>query len=150
GFFPDVGATWFLPRMPGEIGTYCALTGERLRAGDGVASGLATHHVAAARFPELTDALCGNVPVDATLAAFADPLDEAPVVAQRGIIDRLFVGRRVEGILTRLDTEAGSGSPEAGWAEKTAATIRTKSPLSLKIALEQMRRGATWSFEVCM
>src|SRR5919198_830529 len=26
GFFPDVGATWFLPRLPGEIGTYCALT----------------------------------------------------------------------------------------------------------------------------
>ncbi len=32
GFFPDVGATWFLPRMPGELGTYCALTGERFGA----------------------------------------------------------------------------------------------------------------------
>src|SRR5690606_33245049 len=32
GFFPDVGATWFLPRMPGELGTYCALTGERFDA----------------------------------------------------------------------------------------------------------------------
>ena len=39
GFFPDVGATWFLPRLPGEIGTYCALTGERLRVGDAVATG---------------------------------------------------------------------------------------------------------------
>ena len=38
GFFPDVGATWFLPRMPGELGTYCALTGERIGAADGVAS----------------------------------------------------------------------------------------------------------------
>ena len=36
GFFPDVGATWFLPRMPGELGAYCALTGERLRAADEV------------------------------------------------------------------------------------------------------------------
>ena len=33
GFFPDVGATWFLPRLPGETGTYCALTGERIDAG---------------------------------------------------------------------------------------------------------------------
>src|SRR5262245_449685 len=32
GFFPDVGATWFLPRMPGEFGTYCAVTGERLKS----------------------------------------------------------------------------------------------------------------------
>jgi enoyl-CoA hydratase len=149
GFFPDVGATWFLPRMPGEIGTYCALTGERLRAGDGVATGLATHRVAAARFPDLIDALCGNVSVDATLAAFADSAGEAPVTAKRNLIDRLFVGGRVEDILTRLDGEASSGS-QAGWAEKTAATIRTKSPLSLKIALEQMRRGATWSFDMCM
>ena len=45
GFFPDVGATWFLPRMPGELGTYCAVTGERLKAADGVAAGIATHRV---------------------------------------------------------------------------------------------------------
>ena len=32
GFFPDVGATWFLPRMPGELGAYCGLTGERFNA----------------------------------------------------------------------------------------------------------------------
>src|SRR6202011_2999207 len=50
GFFPDVGATWFLPRLPGEIGAYCALTGERLRVADGLAAGVATHHVAGARF----------------------------------------------------------------------------------------------------
>ena len=150
GFFPDVGATWFLPRMPGEVGTYCGLTGERLRAGDGVATGLATHHIAAARFPELIDALCGNVPVDATLAAFADPVSETPVMAKRGLVDRLFVGGHVEDILIRLDAESSSGSLEAAWAEKSAATIRTKSPLSLKIALEQMRRGATWSFDMCM
>ena len=150
GFFPDVGATWFLPRMPGEIGTYCALTGERLRAGDGVATGLATHHVAAARFPELIDALCGNVPVDATLAAFANPVGEAPVMAKREPIDRLFRGNRAEDILARLEAEASSAGPQADWAERTAATIRTKSPLSLKIALEQMRRGVTWSFDMCM
>src|SRR5882762_7886928 len=36
GFFPDVGGTWFLPRMPGELGAWCALTGERLGAADGI------------------------------------------------------------------------------------------------------------------
>src|SRR3954452_18865784 len=61
GFFPDVGATWFLPRLAGELGTYCALTGDRLKTADAVASGIATHHVRSDRFPDLLDALCGNV-----------------------------------------------------------------------------------------
>ena len=73
GFFPDVGATWFLPRMPGQLGTWCALTGDRLKTADAVASGIATHHVRSDRFADLTDALCGNVPVDAVLGAFAEP-----------------------------------------------------------------------------
>ena len=52
GFFPDNGATWFLPRMPGEIGTYCAVTGERLRAPDSVAAGVATQRVPSQKFPD--------------------------------------------------------------------------------------------------
>ena len=77
GFFPDVGATWFLPRLPGEIGTYCALTGERLKSADALTAGIATHRIVSARFPDLADALCGAVPVDAILAAFAEPVGEA-------------------------------------------------------------------------
>ncbi len=73
GFFPDVGATWFLPRMPGEIGTYCGLTGERLDAVDGLGTGVATHRVRSAMFPDVLDALCSAVPADALLGAFAQP-----------------------------------------------------------------------------
>ena len=94
GFFPDVGGTWVLPRMPHEIGTWCALTGDRLKTADAVAAGIATHHVKSERFADLTDALCGNVSVDATLAAFAEPAGEGPVTARRGAIERLFAGRR--------------------------------------------------------
>ena len=149
GFFPDVGATWFLPRLPGALGTYCALTGERFNSADGVAAGVATHRVPSARFPELLEGLAGTVSVDAVLAAFAEPAGEGPVVARREIIDRLFAQDSVEGILAALDQEAAAGS-DAEWAAKTAATIRTKSPLSLKVALEQMRRGKEWDFETCM
>ncbi len=148
GFFPDVGATWFLPRLPGELGTYCALTGERFNAADGVGAGVASHRVPSARFPELLEALTGTVSVDATLAAFAEPAEEGPLMARRKTIDRLFEHDRVEDILAALDGESGGGDAE--WAAKTAATIRTKSPLSLKIALEQVRRGKDWDFETCM
>jgi enoyl-CoA hydratase len=150
GFFPDVGATWFLPRMPGETGAYCALTGERFDAADGVAAGLATHRVPSARFPALLEALAGSVSVDAVLAAFAEPAGQGPVMRRKAAIDRLFSGGRVEAILAALDREAVSGGPDAAWAGKTAATIRAKSPLSLKLALAQVRGGATLDFVACM
>jgi enoyl-CoA hydratase len=150
GFFPDVGATWFLARMPGETGTYCALTGDRFNAADAVAAGLATHRIPSARFPALLEGLTGTVPVDAVLAAFSEPAGEGPIMARRAAIDRLFAGSSVEAILAALDAEAVSGSADAAWAAKTAATVRAKSPLSLKIALAQVRRGKAWDFAACM
>jgi len=149
GFFPDVGGTWMLPRLKGKIGTFCALTGERLKAADALFAGVCTHHVSAARFADLTEALCGNVSVDATLAAFAEPAPGGEIASKAGLIDRLFAGNEIEDILAALDREAAGGS-EAAWAAKIAALIRTKSPTSLRVALEQMKRGAGWTFEECM
>ncbi len=150
GFFPDIGATWFLPRLPGEFGAYCALTGERINAADGVAAGVATHRVESARLPELIDALCGTVSVDAVLGAFARPVGEGPVTARRSAIDDLFKGGRVEDILAALDHAAAANGTHAAFAAATAALIRTKSPTSLKIALMQMRRGPALDFDECM
>jgi enoyl-CoA hydratase len=150
GFFPDIGATWFLPRMPGETGAYCALTGERFNAGDAVACGLATHRVPSARFPALIEGLTGTVSVDAVLAAFSEPAGEGPVAAHRAAIDRLFTGDDVEAILAALDAHAQSTGDDAAWAAKTAATIRAKSPTSLKVALAQVRRGVSLDFTACM
>jgi enoyl-CoA hydratase len=150
GFFPDVGATWFLARMPGETGTYCALTGERFGSADGCAAGLATHRIPSARFAALLDGLTGTVSVDALLAAFAEPAGEGPIFARRDVIDRLFTGDRVEDILAALEREAASGAADAAWAVQAAATIRAKSPFSLKLALAQVRRGQAWDFETCM
>lgn len=147
GFFPDVGATWFLPRLPGELGAYCALTGERLGAADGVFATIATHRVSSARFADLADALCGAVAVDAILAAFAEPTTNAPLTARRPAIDRLFKGDHVEDIVAMLDDAEG---PDADFARGQATTIRTKSPTSLKLALAQVRAGARLSFDACM
>jgi enoyl-CoA hydratase len=147
GFFPDVGATWFLPRMPGERGTFCALTGERFTAADACAAGVATHRIPSARFAVLLDGLYGSVSVDAVLSAFAEPAGEGPIALRRAAIDRLFQSDGVEAILQALDRESGS---DAGWAAATAAMIRAKSPTSLKLALAQMRRGCQWDFATCM
>jgi enoyl-CoA hydratase/carnithine racemase len=147
GFFPDVGATWFLPRMPGKLGVYCGLTGERFNAADALAASIATHRVSSARFRDLLDALTGTVSVDAVLAAFSEPAGEGPIMARKAEIDRLFAGDSAVQILNTLDAEGQRGNT---WAQKTAAIMRTKSPTSLKIALEQVWRGAHWDFAECM
>lgn len=69
GFFPDVGAGHFLPRLPGAIGMYLGLTGHRLDAADALYTGLATHFIPANRLDAVADALADDVgtPVDTVL-----------------------------------------------------------------------------------
>ena len=150
GFFPDVGATWFLPRLPGQMGVYCALTGERLKAADAIAAGLATHQVPSNRWVELIGALCEPEPVDSTLSAYTASPSSGPLALRRGAIDRLFAAARVDDIVRALDREIEDGGKDAGFAGATGATMRAKSPLSLKIALAQVRRGKDWPFAECM
>jgi enoyl-CoA hydratase len=150
GFFPDVGATYALPRLPGEIGAYCALTGNRLGTADAVLTGAATHCVNSHRFPALLDALCGAEPVNAALSSFLAAPGAGKAMPRRRVIDRLFAYDHVEDILAGLDREAVSGSGDRAWAAEIAGTMRSKSPTSLKIALTQMRFGKTRSFEECM
>jgi enoyl-CoA hydratase len=150
GFFPDVGATYFLPRLQGRSGIYLALTAARLGPGEGMALGLATHRVPTARHAELVDALSRNDDVDATLRAFATAPEPSRLAPRAALIDRAFAGTSVEGILANLDREGSGGGDDAEFARKEAAAIRSKSPTSLKIAFEQMRRGAALDFAACM
>ena len=144
GFFPDIGATYALPRLPGRTGTYIALTGERVRAGDAVALGLATRAVPSAELSAFLDALVAGEDVEAALSRFSRGSGNGALSASRAMIDECFAADSVEGILDRLDGTASE------FATKTAATIRTKSPTSLKIAYEQMRRGGALTFEEAM
>ena len=150
GFFPDVGATYALPRLAGEIGTYLALTGERVKAADAVLTGAATHHVKSHRFAELKEALCGRDPVNAVLADFMESVGPGDVMPMRRVIDRAFSWDAVAAVLEALDREARAGAGHSEWAARTARTMRTRSPTSLTLALAQMRYGRSHSFEACM
>ena len=146
GFFPDVGATWFLPRLPGELGAYCALTGERLNAADGVAATsppIGWRRRALAIWPTRFAARSRSM---RRSRRSRSPPGRASWRPGAAAIDRLFKGDRVENILAALDAERD----DIEFAKSTAATIRAKSPTSLKLALAQMRAGATLSFQGCM
>jgi enoyl-CoA hydratase len=144
GFFPDVGGTYALPRLPFHAGTYLALTGARIGRADAIALGLATHAVASADLAAVEAALAAGDDIEATLKLFAAPSEEAPLLTHRALIERVFSLGSVAEIVAALAEDA---SP---FAQKTLATIQAKSPTSLAIALEQMRRGAELSFEAAM
>jgi len=143
GFFPDVGATYVLPRCPGRTGTYLALSGARATCGDGVALGLATHYVPSAAFADLAERLTGP-DCQAVLAAAAAPAPSSPIVAARGEIDRCFAGDRLEAIEARLRRAAAEGS---AFARAALAALAGRSPTSLAIALRQMRLGGGLGFD---
>lgn len=151
GFFPDVGASWFLTRQPGEFGTYVALTGEQLAAGDVIALGLADSHVPSERLPALAEALAGlpasatRADVSAAIAAFAEPPPAARVAAQRPLIDRFFAFDTIEDIFAALERDGSE------FAERALGILRTKSPLSLKVTLRLLRLGRKeTSLEACL
>ncbi|MET0532487.1 MAG: enoyl-CoA hydratase/isomerase family protein [Microvirga sp.] len=147
GFFPDVGATYALPRLPGETGMYLALTGDRVKRADAVMLGLATHSVASESMDALLHSLISGEPVDAALAKAASDPGPSPLATHRDIIDTCFSAGSVAEVLQSLDEAAAKGSD---FAVKTAAGMRAKSPTSMSIAFEQVRRGTSLDFEEAM
>lgn len=147
GFFPDVGATYALPRLPGQSGMYLALTGERVRRADAMMLGLATHAVDSRDLPALREALIAGEPVEQALAKVSADAGPAPLDANMDVIDSCFSAGSVEAILAQLDDAAAKGSE---FGAKTAVGMRTKSPTSLCLAFEQVRRGASLDFDEAM
>ncbi|WP_372426294.1 enoyl-CoA hydratase/isomerase family protein [Salinarimonas chemoclinalis] len=147
GFFPDVGASYALPRLPGRTGLWLALTGARVGPADALALGLATHTVSSAAMPTIRAGLIAGEDPDALLERHRRDPGPAPIEAKAATIDACFAEGSVEAVLAALHRMAQAGDTAAA---EIRETIATKSPTSLKLAFEQMRRGAGLSFAEAM
>jgi enoyl-CoA hydratase len=137
GLFPDVGGSWYLSRMPEHIGLWLALTGARLKAADCELVAVISDYVESADLPELKDWLIKDPAAAETLLTEYEAEPGRPPLAQhQDEIAHAFGHDSVEAILAALD----GGSD---WGREQAAIIRTKSPLSSKIALRQLQEGAS-------
>jgi len=145
GLFPDVGGTWFLPRVPRRLGGFLALTGLSIRSGDMVALGLGTSYTPSAQIADLAQALAfGSAPVDATLQEFSASPPAAPLWAASNWIERALGTFDPAAIRTAIDRAAHEGAP---FAVEARDALGRKSPTSQAIALEQMELGAALEFE---
>ena len=137
GLFPDVGGGWYLPRLPGRVGEFMALTGARLDGAECHYLGLATHYVEQASLAEMVDRI-GKTPtrVQGAIGSFSATPPDAKIAANLPFITRLFSSDRLEEILAALEAD------ESDWAATELLTLRTKSPLSCKVSLRLVTEGA--------
>lgn len=164
GFFPDVGASFFLPRMEGGLGTYLALTSEQLKGADAFFHGIATHYVhssslqalesrlAELQFPDYEEMPARLKIINATIEEYAAALPSPrPHLsgALRQAIDKVFHRDQpsIAAILASLADvrDNGASADLKAWASKTIDTLRTRSPIAVAVALQQMRVGRNWS-----
>lgn len=137
GFFPDVGSSWRLPRMPGRIGWWLALTGARIGPADCLLTGVATDYVETARIEAFKAALIADpAGVERILTEFEADAGRPPLADHRDLIARAFDAESVEAVIAALEADGGA------WAAEQAALLRARSPQSLKVTFRQMRLGA--------
>jgi enoyl-CoA hydratase len=137
GLFPDVGGGWYLSRLPGRTGQYLALTGHRLDGAECLALGLASHYLPSTALDEAKTRIAADPQqIDAILTDLATPAPDARILAHRDAIDRLFASDRLEDIVAALEVDPGD------WAQQQLATLRTKSPQTMKVSLRLLEEGA--------
>ena len=136
GLFPDVGGGWYLPRLPGRVGQFMALTGARLDGGECAYLGLATHYIPSSGIEELVDRIV-KAPdrLKGTLGAASQTASDTRISDNLTLINRLFASDRLEDVIAALESD------ESDWAAKERNTLGTKSPLSCKVSLRLLAEG---------
>ncbi|AZF47944.1 enoyl-CoA hydratase/isomerase family protein [Pseudomonas sp. R2-7-07] len=155
GYFPDVGGSYFLPRIPGELGIYLGVTGVQIRAADALYCGLADWYLDSAKLTELGLALDSlqwrDSPLkdlQGVLARLAvQQLPDAPLAALRPAIDHFFALPDVPSMVEQLQQVTVADSHH--WALTTAALMQTRSPLAMAVTLQMLRRGRHLPLEQC-
>jgi enoyl-CoA hydratase len=136
GLFPDVGGGWYLSRLPGRVGQYLALTGHRLDGAECVNLGLASDYLTSDTLDEAKARIAAApTEIEEILGELGAPVPEAKIVTHEEDINRLFESDRLEDIYAVLESEGGT------WGGETLATLRTKSPQTMKVSLRLLAEG---------
>ncbi|KAK3014418.1 hypothetical protein RJ639_009087, partial [Escallonia herrerae] len=143
GHFPDVGASYFLSRLPGYYGEYLGLTGARIDGAEMVACGLATHFVLSKDLQSIENNLLA-VPSSDTATIYEHikkyinqaRLNHGNYRKRLEIVNECFSKKTVEEILLSLENEVSRGADE--WVAKAISSMKSASPTSLKIFLRSV------------
>ncbi|KAF7726241.1 hypothetical protein EC973_008951 [Apophysomyces ossiformis] len=152
GFLPEVGGSFFLPRLDGQLGVYLGLTGKRLKGVDVLYAGVATHFVPSSRLEALEARIAeienpSHDVINGAIEEFSAELEQEPGFSLSGdiraAIDRCFKYDTVEEIVAAVEKE------DSEWGKETLKLLNSMSPTSLKVTLHQLRTGAALSIKQC-
>ncbi|MGK9063605.1 enoyl-CoA hydratase/isomerase family protein [Stutzerimonas chloritidismutans] len=155
GYFPDVGGSYFLSRLPNHLGFYMGLTGHHVGSADSLFAGLADYCLPHEQFAELERRLdeqdWSMPPLQALtnlLVSMGSPeLPDAPFKTLAPAIDEHFSHDNVAAIRQSLASETRAEYRD--WAAETLKTMDSRSPLSMSVTLEMLRRGRNASLAEC-
>jgi len=150
GLFPDVGATWFLNRMPSAYGVYLGLTGARLDAADCRFLGLADYYMESTAKQAVVDALVQatwsenvEAQVDEMLTTLAQPytVGVSQAAEHQSFIQQFESVNTLEEFRTTLKQYKDKDS----WIETGMQSFEKGSPSSAHIIFKQLQEGKEYS-----
>lgn len=157
GLYPDVGGSYFLPRLPGHTGMFLGLTGASMNATDACYLGLADQIVDEGARKQLIASLIGHTwhtrsskkeQVDYVLNSL--PAPDAPpkgnVEAHRALIDRVCEGESLGQVVRQIIELDDFGNK---WLAKAKATLKAGSPITAHLVYQQCVRGKGMSLLGC-
>ena len=145
GFIPDVGGSYFLPKMPYRAGYWMGLTGARVQNFDAHALGLSTHMSHSSTFAEIFDVLCHSKgSTDQVIEKYCGVLGYQTSVLNLVSSIQCFEQPTLCSI---SDCLANAKSPEAKHAQ---AALRSASPRSLQETITLLKRGTGATLETCL
>jgi enoyl-CoA hydratase/carnithine racemase len=150
GLFPDVGASYFLQRMPGHTGLFIALTAVPLNARDALHVSLADHllpgEARSAVFERLTQLPWRADPAAdrALLTQLLQDFGAAPAAVPAANLERhaaaieaLCAGDSLPEVVARIVAYDG----EDAWLKRGGAALATGSPTASTLTWELARRA---------
>jgi enoyl-CoA hydratase/carnithine racemase len=149
GLIPDVGGSYFLPRLVGKTGLYLGLTGARLGAADMLYVGIGAAFIKSENLESFTQDLVEadlktSGDVDHIIARFAEIAQEAPLDEYRDIIDAAFDEESLDDVLDHLK------AIDHDMAQETLTNILGKSNMSIRVIFEQLKQGGSLEFDECL
>lgn len=144
GYFPDIGASYFLGRLPLGLGNYLALTGFSLSAEDAIFCGLANLSVSDEIFASLASPSF-DFSSSASLRGLALPESNiGHVERHERDIEQCFNVADLNEIFDQL------AARHTSWSTETLATLEKLSPTSLAVTFELLRRSRVRNLSECL
>eukprot|EP01027_Heterolobosea_sp_BB2_P008143 GEZU01012084.1.p1 GENE.GEZU01012084.1~~GEZU01012084.1.p1 ORF type:complete len:388 (-),score=190.11 GEZU01012084.1:80-1243(-) len=146
GFFTDVGGSYFLPRLQGNLGMLLGLTGSQLKGKSVYAAGVATHFVNSADVPQLQKRLIElNTNDHEKIAEVINEFAPKDLTQKDDTVDKYielanscFGEASVEEIVRKVEQQAASGNE---LAKQTLEKLKQVSPTSLKVVHKLLQLG---------